>query len=304
VDIMLKRLTESVTKGAVGTPLMKTNLVKLIVASINEFNNDNGAHLAASISFNFIFSLFPMVFIVLYIAGHVPQWPNLQNQILRGIEYLLPMSREFIGDVISKVTAAEGTIGVLALIGLVWGTISFFNSVRGSLNTVCGVGNPHPMLKAQLFNVCMMLGSGILLFLSVGISNLLRTINQTDVHILGIEFLRHSLATQVLANIIVTGLAFVVFLLLYKLIPSRRPKWKDIWIAALAAAIVFEITKVIFMLYIGIFNPYNLVYGSIGTLIAFLMWIYLSALIFLFMAKITHINLRIRVRSHRADEDL
>ncbi len=66
----------------------------------------------------------------------------------------------------------------------------------------------------------------------------------------------------------------------------------------IAAAILFEITKLVFVWYIRIFTPYNLVYGSIGTLIAFLMWIYLSAIIFLFIAKINHVNLVRRTRSN------
>jgi len=214
------------------------------------------------------------------------------------------MSREFMTTIISNVAAAQTTVGALALIGLVWGAISVFNSARVSLNTACGIRHHYPIFKAQLINFSMMIGAGILLLLSVMISTLLRNINQTNMQILGVEFLRRSLATRILANILVTGVAFAVFLLLYKLIPSLRPKWKDIWIAALAAAICFEIIKVIFVWYIGIFSPYNLVYGSIGTLIAFLMWIYLSALMFLFIAKITHVNLRMRTRSDDADQKL
>jgi membrane protein len=117
----------------------------------------------------------------------------------------------------------------------------------------------------------------------------------------GAELVRSSLIERILANILATGLAFLVFLLLYKFIPSIRPKWKDIWLGALVAAISFEITKIIFLVYLRIFNPYNLVYGSIGALIAFLMWTYLSALVFLFIAKVTHVNLEMRSRSHRLE---
>lgn len=276
----------------------KYRIFALLKESLQEFSADNGTLLAASISFNFLFSLFPLVFMLVYIAGHIPQWPDLQNQILRAIGYLLPMSRELLTSIVNNVVTAEGTIGALALIGLVWGGISVFDSVRVSLNAACGIRRPHPIFKAQLFNIIMLLSAGFLLFVSVMISILLKTIHETDLQVLGVEFLRNSPATHVLANILVTGLALGVFLLLYKLIPSPRPKWKDIWKAALAAAIFFEITKIVFLWYVGIFSPYNLVYGSMGTLIAFLMWIYLSALIFLFIAKISHVNIRMRTKSN------
>lgn len=65
----------------------------------------------------------------------------------------------------------------------------------------------------------------------------------------------------------------------------------------LAAAISFEITKIIFIWYIRTFDPYNLVYGSIAALIAFVMWTYLSALVFLFIAKVSYVNLEMRTSS-------
>ena len=228
----------------------------------------------------------------------------MQEQIIRGIGYLLPVSRQLIQSTISNVAAAHSAIGAVALIGLVWGGISVFNSVRVSLNAAWGIRNPHPILKAQLINLIMMIGTAILLFLSVLLTVMFSTVYEPGMQIKGVEFLRRSLITRILSNILVTGLAFLVFLLLYKFIPNIRPKWKDIWIGALAAAISFEITKVIFIWYIKIFSPYNLVYGSIGTLIAFLMWTYLSALVFLFVAKITHVNLEMRARSTISDPKL
>jgi membrane protein len=125
----------------------------------------------------------------------------------------------------------------------------------------------------------------------------LSTVSEQGIQVAGAELMRSSLFERILANILATALAFIVFLLLYRFIPGIRPKWKDIWLGALAAAISFEITKVIFLVYLRIFNPYNLVYGSIGALIAFLMWTYLSALVFLFIAKVMHVNLEMRSRS-------
>ena len=284
--------------------MMKGKIIALLKESIKEFSADNGTLLAASISFNLLFSLFPLAFAAVYIAGSVTGSPNMQEQIIRGIGYLLPVSRQLIQSIISNVAAAHSAIGAVALIGLVWGGISVFNSVRVSLNAAWGIRNPHPILKAQLINLIMMIGTAILLFLSVLLTVMFSTVYEPGMQVKGVEFLRRSLITRILSNILVTGLAFLVFLLLYKFIPNIRPKWKDIWIGALAAAISFEITKVIFIWYIKIFSPYNLVYGSIGTLIAFLMWTYLSALVFLFVAKITHVNLEMRARSTISDPKL
>jgi membrane protein len=276
---------------------MKGRVIELLKESIKEFGADNGTLLAAAISFNLLFSLFPLTLAAVYIAGSVTGLPNIQEQIIRGIGYLLPVSRQLIAGTVNGVAAARGTIGAVALVALVWGGISFFSSVRVSLNTIWGIRSPHPILKAQLINLIMMVGAAILLFLSVLVTAMFSTVYEPGMQVRGAEFLRSSLTTRILANILATGLAFLVFLLLYRFIPSIRPRWKDIWLGALAAAISFEITKVIFIWYIRTFDPYNLVYGSIGALIAFVMWTYLSALVFLFIAKITHVNLEMRTSS-------
>jgi membrane protein len=280
---------------------MKSRIIPLLKESLKEFGTDNGTLLAASVSFNLLLSIFPLALAVVYIAGSFTGSPYTQEQIIRGIGYLLPVSRQLIASTVTGVAAARGAIGVLAFIGLVWGGFAFFSSIRKALNTVWGIRKPQPILKGQLINLIMMIGAAILLFLSVLITVFLSTVSERGIQMAGAELVRSSLIERILANILATGLAFLVFLLLYKFIPSRRLKWKDIWLGALAAAISFEITKVIFLVYLRIFNPYNLVYGSIGALIAFLMWTYLSALVFLFIAKVTHVNLEMRSRSHRLE---
>jgi len=276
---------------------MKSRIIPLLKESLKEFGTDNGTLLAASVSFNLLLSIFPLALAVVYIAGSFTGSPYTQEQIIRGIGYLLPVSRQLIASTVTGVAAARGAIGVVAFIGLVWGGFSFFNSIRASLNTAWGIRKPQHILKGQLINLIMMIGAAILLFLSVLITVFLSTVSEQGIPVPGVEMIRSSVLVRILANILATGLAFLVFLLLYKFIPSRRPKWKDIWLGALAAAISFEITKIIFLVYLRVFNPYNLVYGSIGALIAFLMWTYLSALVFLFIAKVTHVNLEMRSRA-------
>jgi membrane protein len=276
---------------------MKVKLIPLLRESLREFGADNGTLLAASVSFNLLMSLFPLALVVVYIAGSFAGSPYTQEQIIRGIAYLLPVSRQMIASTITSVAAARGAIGILAFIGLIWGGASFFNSIRASLNTAWGLRKPAPLLKGQLVNLLMMVGAAILLFLSVLITVFLSTVAEQSIQMRGGQTMSGSLLERILANVLAICLAFIVFLLLYRFVPSVRPKWKDIWPGAVAAALSFEITKIVFLIYLRVFNPYNLVYGSIGALIAFLMWTYLSALIFLFIAKVTHVSVEMRSRA-------
>ncbi len=274
----------------------KSRTVALIQESLTEFGTENGGLLAASVSFNLLLSLFPLALAVVYIAGSFPQSPYTQDQIIRGIAYLLPVSRELIANTVTGVAAARGAIGILALIGLILGGFGFFNTIRRSLNTAWGLRRPQPLLKSQLVNFLMMMGAAIFLFLSVLITVFLSTVSVQGIPFRGAAMVNDDTVQRILANVLATAITFIVFLFLYKFVPGVRPKWRDIWLGALAAAICFEITKIIFVIYLRVFNPYNLVYGSIGALIAFLIWTYISAYIFLFIAKVTHVNLEMRKR--------
>jgi membrane protein len=274
----------------------KSRTIRLLTESLTEFGSENGTLLAASVSYYLLLSLFPLALAIVYIVGSFPQSPYTQEQIIQGLAYMLPVSRELIAGTVNSVAAARGAIGVLALIGLIWGGTSFFTSIRASLNAAWGLRKPAPLLKGQLINLSMLIGAAILLFLSVLITAFLSTVSEQVVRVAGEQLVTRSVLERILANVLASTIAFIVFLLVYRFVPSVRPKWKDIWIGALAAAIFFEIIKVIFLIYLRVFNPYNLIYGSIGALIAFLIWTYLSALIFLFIAKVMHVNLEMRSR--------
>ncbi len=274
----------------------KNRTVSLVHKSLEEFGIENGGLLAASVSFNLLLSLFPLALAVVYIAGSFPQSPYTQDQIIRGIAYLLPVSRELIANTITGVASARGAIGALAIIGLILGGFGFFNTIRRSLNTAWGLRRPQPLLKSQVVNLTMMIGAAIFLFLSVLVTVFLSTVSERTIPVPGTAMVSSLSVERILANVLATAITFVVFLLLYKFVPDVRPRWKDIWKGTLAAAICFEITKIIFLVYLRVFNPYNLIYGSIGALIAFLIWTYISAYIFLFIAKLTAVNLEMKKR--------
>jgi membrane protein len=276
-------------------------LIALLKESIKEFQAVHGTLLAASISFTLLFSLFPLAFAAVYIAGSLSESSNIQQQVIRSIVALLPMPRALITGILANVAVSHDAISAVTFLGLIWGGLSCFNAIRVSLNAVWGIQNPHFILKAYFINLLMMVGAAILLILSFLFTNMFSAGYAPGMQPGELDFLHRNAPVRILANILFTGPAFLV---LYRFIPSKRPQWRDIWVAALAAAICFELTKFIFMWYVRIFDPYNLIYGSIGTLIAFLMWTYLSALAFLFIAKMTCINLEKRNKSALTDPRL
>ncbi|MBM4446508.1 MAG: YihY/virulence factor BrkB family protein [Chloroflexi bacterium] len=268
-------------------------IVVLLRKTIQEFTTDNCPLLAAAISYNLLLSVFPFLLAIISIATFCVDAPSLQERMSQAFQYLVPVSPDFILNITSSVIKERGAVGIISIILMLLGCFGFFNSLRISLNTAWGIHKSRSIIRSQLTNFAMILGTVLLLFISRLITVILN-VSETFLRTITDQPLTNLVLLHLLVVIIDIAVASLVFLIIYKFIPQRQLRWKDVWSSAVAGAFCFEIITILFILYLDKFNPYNLVFGSIGAIIAFLVWTYLAALVLLFFAKISAINLRIK----------
>lgn len=265
---------------------------------VNEFLADNCPHLAASISYYALLSIFPLTLALVSVLGFLSVSPQTQERMIESIGGFLPISSILITRTIEGVVASRGAAGAIGTIGLLWGGSAVFNAIRKAVNTAWGIKEPRSFLVDRGLEFGMMIGLGLLLFISLGLGTTLSILQKYDLTIAGIGFLNGDFFWDMSVTAVSTLLAFLTFLFLYKGIPNTEVRWGDVWGGALLAAVGFEVAKQVFIWYTTNFAHYNLIYGSIGTIIALLVWIYISALILLFCAKITSVYSRGRARIH------
>ena len=94
-------------------------------------------------------------------------------------------------------------------------------------------------------------------------------------------------------------LVLTVFLMLYKFVPNTKTYWRYIWVGALIAAMLFEITKNLFIWYLNTFTNFDNVYGTLASVVIFLLWAYLSGLILILGAELSSEYGRIRRGTER-----
>jgi membrane protein len=82
-------------------------------------------------------------------------------------------------------------------------------------------------------------------------------------------------------------ISVVTFIVLYRTIPRNRVTWREVWLGGLCAGLVWEAARRIYAWYLASFARYSLIYGSVGAIIGFLLWSYLSATILLLGAEFT-----------------
>jgi membrane protein len=266
----------------------------MVKQAVHEFLTDNCTHLAAAISYYLLLSFFPLLLAAISILSFVSRDPNIEEKVKQTIAEVMPVSGEIVFMTIKGISPGLGAASAIAIIGLIWGGMAVFNAIRKSLNTAWGIKTPRPFMRERLIELLMMAGFGALLLISVGLTTAFKIVRGANIIIFGQQLGEVGFIWQAMVVLASTAVAFAAFLFLYKFIPNTRVSWRHVWLGALVAAILFEIVKNIFVWFVGHFATYNIVYGTAGTIIALLVWAYISAVIMLFCAKLISIYPRMK----------
>ncbi|MBN1375918.1 MAG: YihY/virulence factor BrkB family protein [Dehalococcoidia bacterium] len=274
--------------------LKNSRIVILITETITRFGEDKGGLLAAAVAYYLLFSIFPFALAMIFTAGFFIEAPGFETRVINAMGNLLPVAREMLANNLQEVVNARAETGILAMLVFIWSASSFFYALRNTLNKAWGINKDASFFKGKIIDIAMLLASFLLLMGYIWLSAGIRIIHSAHYYSDYFKFLNSTTASATIFTAASGLLAFLIIMLLYKVIPSDRPRWRDIWPGALMAAVSIEIIRFGFVWYIKHFSQYNLVYGSIGAVIALLVYIYLSAWALLFFAKLSATRLRLQ----------
>jgi len=163
-----------------------------------------------------------------------------------------------------------------------------FGVVRSSLNHVFRVNTPRPIVLQKLLDLGIVLAFAPFFIGSVVATSALRLARTAseDLHYLGDLPENLGAAWWIASTALPLAISFVAFFFTYWLVPARRTNAKYVVGGALLAAVLFEVVKLGFTIYLENFSSYDVVFGSLGAVVAFLFWVYLSANILLLGAEV------------------
>lgn len=184
------------------------------------------------------------------------------------------------------VSRASAPLSVFGLIAAAWGASAMFGAIRRSLNIAWGQAQPRPLVQQKLKDLALVAGLGLLLGASVAGTGALRAFRELSDDALGPLSTGSGFFWSVLPLFLPAVFSFGVFLFLYRVVPSAPTSVRTIWPGALLATVLFELMKNGFALYIAKFGNYDPVYGSLGGILLFMTWTYLSASILLVGAEL------------------
>ena len=264
----------------------------LVRETIREFGADQCPQLAAGISYYVLFSIFPLALLFLAISGLVLANESLREDLVANLFDVLPLSegegREDLESAVSGLTTGISVAGLFSVVGLMWSASGMMGALRRALNQAWDTDYKRPFLHGKLLDLVMVMSLGILVSLSVGATIFLQVARRVSDNLsdaLGPLGSGATLGLEVVAVLVPLLLSFVTFMVLFKFVPSVKTRFRSIWPGALLAAVLFEGVKNGFAIYLRNFGNYDAVYGSLGTVVAFLFFVYVSANIMLLGAE-------------------
>jgi membrane protein len=261
--------------------------------SFSAWSGDYAPSMGAAISYYTLFSIAPLLIIVISVAGLLFGADAVRTGVFDQLHAL--MGEEGAEAVEEMVTnASEPTTGAIATIvsflGLLIGATTVFNEIQSDLDRIWRApaaeqgGGIWNLLRTRLLSFGMILGIAFILAVSLVLSAILATLGKWWEGWLGNwEVLGHAIDV-----VISLGLLTLVFALIYKMIPRVEVAWRDVWIGAAVTSLLFTIGKVAIGLYLGK-SDVTSSFGSAGSFAVLMIWVYYAAQIFLLGAEFTRV---------------
>jgi membrane protein len=267
---------------------------RMLKSAFQEWNKDKAPRLAAALAYYTIFSIAPLLILVIAIAGFFFDTAAVRGQLMGQIESLVGSNgADFLRTALDNANRPGESSGwiatIVSIVLLLVGATGVLVQLQTALNEVWDVeADPDRgmsnLLRKRLLSLGMLLVIGFLLLVSLVISSV----------IAGFSDYFHTLApgldslVQLVNFVVGFAITTLLFALIFKYVPDVVITWGDVWFGAAITALLFSIGKFVIGLYLGN-SSFASSYGAAGSVIILLVWIFYSAQILFFGAELTQV---------------
>jgi membrane protein len=280
--------TRPTTRSA--APALSHPLVTIALAlrgAASKFYQDGCPTLAAAVSFYALLSLIPVLFLVIAVAGYViGSSRDTYQAVLDWVREFIPHLSEVLTRNLEWVVENRGRLSWLGLASLVVAASLVFQATEFALDRVFTVVRKRSFWRSRLLSVCVVVGMGMVLLFSFYVGVIVHAIRaDPDLAPIGHDILMplaRGLGIQYLTSVALVVAAFTLSL---RVFPHAYVSWREAFTGGCIGAALWELGRRIFLWYLANLAQFYVVYGSLGALVAVMVWIYMSASIFLYAAE-------------------
>ena len=258
--------------------------LSFFLEALKKFDSDNGLLLSSGITFNLLVGLIPLTLLLLALSGsYLFSDHEVLDHLRHYLEGMVPSLDPKITENILGLIQDRKVVGTLGIGGLVIAVLSVFSSLRAALNIVFQVEKPQGMIRGTAIDLFMLLLAGIFHIVSMAMTSVFtyyKSYPSESVLTLG------SLITFFLKYLVPFFFTFWMFFFIYKIAPNRKIHSIVAFKATCFTSVLWEVAKQFFGWYVLNVGRFSVFYGSLSTLVIFVLWVSYSAAILIFGGEV------------------
>ncbi len=269
---------------------LKTYL-DILKASFNEFVLDNVTKLSASLAYYTVFSIGPLLLVIITLAGIFFKENNITAQVYQQMQRLVGTEgADQLKNILDNISQQHNSslFGIIGVAVLVFGATTVFVEIQTSINYIWSIrAKPKKgwleFIRNRLLSFSLILGIGFLLIVSLIINTVMDALAGRLQNLLGNA---NTILLQVLSPVLLFFVISLLFAVIYKVLPDAVIRWKDAFIGAFFTGLLFLLGKFLIEFYLGN-SKFGSTYGAAASIIIVLTWVYYTAMILYFGAEFT-----------------
>lgn len=259
-----------------------------------EFYNSNNLTFASSIAYYSLLSLFPFILLVSSLISRVAVAQAGSTQtVVNLLERALPRNFDFLSAQIVALQATPLELTIAGTLLTLWASMGVFGAITSAVNHAWGVERPYTFFMHKLVAFLMLLVAGLVFASAVLVMGAARASQETWFQPAYNWFPWLQNLTAFASRYAFMSSTVIGIGLIYYFLPNAKVRLRDVWFGAVLAALLWHGALLGFSLYLSTFGRLG-VHGQIGTVVAFLLWVYLSAVILLYGVEVTATYARLR----------
>lgn len=246
-----------------------------------------GAEASAALAYYTLFSLFPLVLIIVSVGSFFADEGLIEQRLIELLPDIIPVSQDFIINSIREVFVNRGGITILAFLGLIWSATAVFTVIMRNINAAWPDAAPRSYLRMRLLSLVLVIALAVLFIFSsftITFKQLIISLGFSSTF----ESIWSLFSTNIARTILNNILRVLLFFALYFWTPQIKVKKVAAITGAVVTAFLWQLLSTFFSSYISSgLASYDIVYGSLGKIVALLAWVYFSVYIVLWGAHLT-----------------
>lgn len=263
---------------------------------------DNIFFLAGGLTFSLLLAAIPFLILILSLAGIAlaPRIAAPENAVMEWLGTLMPVNpatEAQLREQLSDIVESSRSVGIISGVLFVWFSTRLFGSLRTVLEAVFDLREGPGIIKGKILDVKMVVIASILLTANIGITTTMTAVGRGIIEQLGLPTAQ---ALQALGYSTAYGAIFLMFLLIYKFVPTTGLRWRTAAIAALVASIGFELVKAALGWYLSDVADFSRFFFAFATLVVLVVSFYYTAIAFVLGGEVAKVyGLRRAMRQQR-----